>query len=234
MKIVIGVCFTETKHPNYPAWILEGSDAVEVVDLSWEKQNLEDLDKCHGLLLTGGIDIDPAYYDQSLKTYPNQPAIWNTSRDEFEFDLLNKAQTLKMPILGICRGLQLINVALGGSLIVDLEHAGEKNHRNMGGIDYIHTVELQKDSLLAAVSGISNGKVNSAHHQAIEQISDLLSIGCYSDDGLIEGIEWKDKADKSPMLAVQWHPERIENKQTNPLSQNLKAWFFEEALKFKS
>ena len=63
MKIVIGVCFTETKHPNYPAWILEGSDVVEVVDLSWEKQNLEDLDKCHGLLLTGGIDIDPAYYD---------------------------------------------------------------------------------------------------------------------------------------------------------------------------
>ena len=232
-KIIIGVCFSETKYPNYPAWIRDEANGIEIVELSWELQNHEELHQCHGLLLTGGIDMDPFFYDQQLISYPNQPGAWNRGRDQFELNLFNLAQTLRMPVLGICRGLQLINIALGGTLTVDLEANGEQNHRNMNGIDYIHPVKIEKDSLLAKVCGIEQGVVNSAHHQAIDVVADSLIVNCISDDGIIEGIEWKVKHDHSPMLSVQWHPERIENKEINPLSQNIRGWFFEEASKFK-
>ena len=177
--------------------------------------------------------MHPCFYDPELKNYPNQPKEWNPQRDQFELDLFSLAQDFKMPVLGICRGLQLINIALGGSLTLDLEAAGQQNHRNMNGIDYIHSVRLEKDSLFASVCKIEQGVVNSAHHQAIDRVADTLLVNCFSDDGIIEGIEWKNKEGRSPMLSVQWHPERIENKEINPLSQNIRAWFFEEASKFK-
>ena len=69
--------------------------------------------------------------------------------------------------------------------------------------------------------------------RAIDQVAESLIVNCYSDDGIIEGAEWKDKKGHPPMLCVQWHPERIQNKESNPLSQNIKEWFFEEAKKFK-
>ena len=231
--LTIGVCFSETKYPNYPAWIRDEVNGIEVIELSWEKQNSHELHNCHGILLTGGVDMDPFFYNPELTGYANQPKQWNRQRDQFELDLFNLALSLKMPVLGICRGLQLINIALGGTLILDLEAAGCVNHRNMNGIDYIHPVRIEKDTLLATVGGIGEGTVNSAHHQAIEKIAEILLVNCYSDDGVIEGIEWKEKQDRSPMVAVQWHPERIENKEINPLSQTIRAWFFEEASKFK-
>jgi len=231
--IKIGVSFSETKYPNYPAWILDNDRGIEIISLSWENNNLDDLHLCQGLLLTGGLDLDPWLYEPLLLNYPNQPKAWNRSRDEFELELFGLAQSLKMPILGICRGLQLVNIALGGSLIMDLEAAGQRNHRNMDGIDYVHPVLLKADTLLKSVCFISDGVVNSAHHQAIDKVAELLSVNCFSDDGIIEGIEWKVKNDRSPMLCVQWHPERIQNKESNPLSQNIKEWFFEEAIKFK-
>ena len=231
--ITIGISFSETKYANYPAWILDANNGVEIVELSWEKQNLEDLLQCHGLLLTGGLDLDPIFYKPGLKWYANRPEQWNRIRDRFEFDLFDLSQSLRMPVLGICRGLQLINIAMGGTLILDLEAAGKQNHRNMDGIDYIHPVELKEDTLLSDVCATLEGIVNSAHHQAIDQVAESLGVNCFSGDGIIEGIEWKDKNNRSPMVAVQWHPERIENKEINPLSQNIKAWFFGQATKFK-
>ena len=231
--IKIGVSFSETKYPNYPAWIGDEDAGIEVVELSWEKQNLDDLHLCRGLLLTGGLDMDPWFYDPQLLNYPNQPKEWNRSRDEFELELFGLAQALKMPVLGICRGLQLINIALGGTLIMDLELDGQQNHRNMEGIDYIHSILLSENTLLKSVCGITEGIVNSAHHQAIDRVAESLLVNCFSDDGIIEGIEWKEKRDRPPMLCVQWHPERIQNKESNPLSQNIKEWFFAEAKKFK-
>ena len=231
--IRIGVSFSETKFPNYPAWIWDEIAGVEVIELSWEKQNLDDLHLCHGLLLTGGLDMDPIFYEPGLKCYVNQPIAWNRARDYFELELFRLARSIKMPVLGICRGLQLINIALGGTLILDLEAAGKKNHRNMNGIDYIHQVRPEENSLLSNICAIPEGTVNSAHHQAIERVAETLLVNCYSDDGIIEGIEWKEKHNCSPMVAVQWHPERIQNKESNPLSQNIKDWFFAEASKFK-
>ncbi len=229
--ITIGVTFSETKFPNYPAWIKD--EEVEIIELSWVMQNLDDLSRCQGLLLTGGLDMDPIFYEPGLKCYANQPEKWNRVRDRFELDLFDLAQTLKMPVLGICRGLQLINIALGGTLVLDLQAAGKQNHRNIYGIDATHPLLLAEDSLLANICAIPEGIVNSAHHQAIDQVAETLRVNCYSCDAIIEGIEWKEKKNRSPLLGVQWHPERIENKEINPLSQNIRDWFIEEALKFK-
>jgi len=231
--IKIGVSFSETKYPNFPAWILGGNEVVEVVELFWDQQNREDLDRCDGLLLTGGVDIDPFFFAPEVTNYPNQPESWNRIRDQFEIDLFKRALSLKMPVLGICRGLQLINVALGGSLIADLEASGRNNHRNMGGIDFIHRVNLENSTLLKRICDVEGGLANSAHHQAIGQVAEALQVNCYSADGIIEGIELKDQRDCSPLIAIQWHPERIENKEINPLSQNIRGWFLEQAIKFK-
>jgi putative glutamine amidotransferase len=231
--ITIGISVSETKYANYPAWILDGGEAIEIVELSWEKQNLDELNRCDGLLLPGGIDIDPFFYKPKTTAYPNQPQEWNRVRDQFEWDLFNLAQSMMMPVLGVCRGLQLINVALGGTLISDIEAVGKQNHRNMDGIDHLHLVQLEADSLLAGICSIQEGIVNSAHHQSVDRLAEPLRLNCISDDEIIEGIEWREKENRSPLLCVQWHPERIENKESNPLSQNIRAWFFDEAEKFK-
>ncbi|MBY0481518.1 MAG: gamma-glutamyl-gamma-aminobutyrate hydrolase family protein [Chitinophagaceae bacterium] len=229
-KIIIGVSFSETKYPNYPKWILGDRPDIELIELSWEKQNLADLHKCQGLLLTGGIDIDPIFY-QSIKTdYPNQPLKWNEARDQFEIDLLISAFTIKMPVLGICRGLQLINIALGGTLIADIEAAGKPNHRAQNGVDHYHNVALVEGSLIENICSTKTGTVNSAHHQSIETIAVSFMLNAISSDGIVEGIEWKDKVHKSPLIAVQWHPERLEK--NNPLSTNLREWFLTEASKY--
>ena len=229
-KIIIGISFSETKYLNYPKWIMGDNPNIELVELSWEKQNLADLHKCQGLLLTGGIDIDPIFYQSIKSDYPNQPQKWNEIRDQFEIDLLITALTLKMPVLGICRGLQLINIVLGGTLITDIEASGKPNHCALNGVDHYHNIELISDGLIEKISGIKTGLVNSAHHQSIETVAAPLMLNALSDDGIIEGIEWKDKTHKSPLVAVQWHPERL--KSENPLSTNLREWLLTEASTF--
>jgi hypothetical protein len=92
--------FSETKYSNYPAWINGENSGIQIVALSWEKQNIEDLNKCHGLLLSGGVDIDPFFYEPEILNYPNQPVEWNRKRDLFEMDLFKVATQKKIPILG--------------------------------------------------------------------------------------------------------------------------------------
>lgn len=231
-KITIGICDTEAKYANYPAWLKGDNKAVEIVVLSWEKSNSDALLQCQGLVLTGGIDMDPFFYPPHRNDYPNKPEKWNPVRDQFEMDLFTTAQKMMIPVLGICRGLQLVNTALGGSLIPDLEEMGKQNHRSMQGIDHVHTIRIMPNSLLAQISTVTSGTVNSAHHQAINQPAESLVINCFSDDGIAEGVEWKNKENHTPLLCVQWHPERIENKQTNPLSKNIREWFLMEAEKY--
>ncbi len=99
------------------------------------------------------------------KEYPLQPAAFNSKRDLFEMGLFTAAVQAKIPVLGICRGLQLINISLGGKLVLDIESTGKPNHRAMNGVDHIHQVELDPASQLAAITGCSLGTINSAHHQ---------------------------------------------------------------------
>ena len=231
--IIIGISFSETKYPNYPAWILGENSAIQIVALNWEHQNIEELNKCHGLLLSGGVDIDPFYYEPGLSNYPNQPVEWNRKRDQFEFDLFHAAEQKRIPILGVCRGLQVVNVALGGTLVNDIEATGKPNHRSKDGVDHVHPVRLLRETLLQSIAKVDEGEINSAHHQSISRLAESLVVNCISQtDEIVEGVEWKEKQNRSPMICVQWHPERIKNKEQNPFSKNIRDWFLLEAQKY--
>lgn len=229
-KITIGVTVTESRHDNYPRWI-KGDDAdIEIIELSADHQNWDQIEDCDGILLTGGIDMHPQFYDNKERHYPFAPDKFNETRDEFEMHVFETALNLEHPILAICRGHQLVNVALGGDLIQDLGQGNEIHKR--GEEDKQHDVNTVAGSLLQEISG-NSGHINSAHHQAIHELSDELIANCTSPDGVIEGAEWKDKDGKPWLLTVQWHPERIIDKETNPFSKNIREAFI-KAVRNKS
>ena len=204
----IGVTYTGSpeKHNNYVRWLMSGED-IEVIRLSVEDNNLDAAGDCDGLVLSGGVDIHPSFYGGGME-YPEMPAVWRKDRDEFENAVLGLALELGKPVLGVCRGLQLINVRFGGTLVQDLGVRGDEVHQNTGTADKRHEVKVEKDSMLYSISGVG-GEANSAHHQAIDRLGDNLRVNCRGEDGVIEGIEWAEPAGKSFLLAVQWHPERM-------------------------
>jgi putative glutamine amidotransferase len=199
---------TEWKHQNYVRWI-EGGEAIDVVRLSAALGNLNEAVSCDGLVLSGGIDIDPSLYG-GAREYKRSPAGgWELERDLFEQAVLRMAWERELPVLGVCRGLQLINITLKGDLVQDLGIAGDGVHEANAGIDKQHRVRIESGSLLSEVTVHLSGEVNSAHHQAIGRPGVGLKASCHAEDGTIEGIEWAEPTGRPFLLAVQWHPERM-------------------------
>lgn len=165
------------------------------------------LDGVDGLLLTGGEDIDPSWYGAEASPLLSPPS---RERDLFELALFAVARQRELPILGICRGLQLINVALGGTLFQDLpsDRPGPVDHRPVAAREALsHRVRLQPGSRAAAALGAETVRVNSSHHQAIKDLAPSLLASGWTDDDLTEAVE--SPADTSWILAVQWHPEEM-------------------------
>lgn len=161
-----------------------------------------------GLLLTGGGDIDPCRYGRenagSLES--------DTDRDRTEFALCQAYLEAGKPILGICRGHQVLNVALGGTLLQDLGEFLNRFHRRTGGSgDKVHTIRANAGSLLHTFYGEMFG-VNSSHHQAIEDLGRGLIVTARSETGIVESIELPGK----PVLGVQFHPERMTGQHLRP------------------
>jgi putative glutamine amidotransferase len=233
----IGLTFSETRYENYPKWIKGDNEDIEIVELHWEKHDLEEVwdavEDCDGIVLSGGVDIHPSFYENTRLNFPNGDGKFNEARDEFEMHVFETAMNFGHPVLAICRGLQLVNVALGGSLIQDLEEAGKKNHRRINDVDDEHTIAIENHSLLKEIIGSNTGTINGAHHQAIDKLSDELIATAFSPDGVIESVEFKNKQDEPWMLAVQWHPERMKDKDVNPLSNTIRTKFL-EAIQNKS
>lgn len=225
-KAVIGITDCE-KYSNYEKWILTEPD-VEVIRLGHQFSNLDDIKKCDGLLLTGGEDVHPRFYGKGSH-YSNVPDEFEEARDEFEIQTFKKAQENNLPVLGICRGLQLINCVLGGTLKQDLGELNEV-HKRVSKEDKVHPIEIESATLLQRISKMDHGNVNSSHHQAIDKLGSGLKINCRAEDGTIEGIERA--GTNSFLLAVQWHPERMLD-QNSPLSNDLKKSFLENARKLK-
>ena len=207
----IGLTYTGTlwKHENYVKWLQGGDGDIEVIRLDASLGNLADLPECDGLVLSGGVDIDPELYDGPMEYIKAPAAGFQTGRDLFEQAALQLSWEMGLPVLGVCRGLQLINVSCGGTLVQDLGEKGDEVHENMVGVDKQHPVNLVAGSQLAGMAGHTGGTVNSAHHQAIDRLGEGLRINCRAEDGTIEGIEWEEPAGKPWMMAVQWHPERM-------------------------
>ncbi len=158
------------------------------------------------LVLTGGGDVDPARYGGAIG-----PAVYGVDqrRDAFELELVELARARGVPTLAICRGLQLVNVALGGTLVEDLPGRGLDQHGRPGGAAFeaSQPVMLAPDSRLAGQLGSEQILVNSIHHQAVDRLgSGLRAIG-WAPDGVIEAIESEDPS--WPLTAVQWHPEYL-------------------------
>lgn len=214
MKIALSVSDKEkAKGPNslyLRAMIAAGARENELellgaADGAWLRAS--DFD---GVLFAGGEDVDPALYGEQKK-YESVDV--NYDRDQFEMKLLEHALQRRLPILGICRGAQVINVNFGGTLYQDLaqDAAAELQHRQTDAGkargDTTHGVTVtEPDSLLAgAVAG--SCRVNSLHHQAIKRLGHGLKVTAHSEDGLVEALE---AANDYPfLLAVQWHPEEI-------------------------
>ena len=228
MKKRIGISYTEIAFQNYLNWFTADDlqDDIELVELSFIKNNTEDIYTCSGFILTGGIDVHPSFYKGNNK-YNNIPSSHLLDRDHFEEKIYRYSQLNKLPVLGICRGMQLINVLEGGKLIQDLDN-GNTRHKKEAS-DKEHTIVIKQNTLLHEVAGTLSGHVNSAHHQAIDPkaIGKNLIASAFDDDEekIIEGLEFKNKTDKAFMVCVQWHPERIKDKEHNPFSQNLKDQF---------
>jgi putative glutamine amidotransferase len=201
----------------YTSWFA-GED-IEVVKLDVDSH---DYKSCQGILLTGGTDIHPDTYDGE-HDYPNKPDAWDEERDQYEEIVYKYAKINKIPILAICRGLQLVNVLEGGTMIQDLGDANSIHKK--AEEDKEHLVTVDSRTLLGDITGAMSGTVNSAHHQAVDEPGRSLMVSAVSKDDVIEGLEFKDKSNKGFMVAVQWHPERMKDKETNSLSKNLKKAF---------
>jgi putative glutamine amidotransferase len=163
------------------------------------------LDRLDGLLLSGGVDVDPALFDE-----PPHPRLRRVDRqrDEFELALVREALRRDIPILAICRGIQVLNVATGGTLIQDLPSgiAGAERHdRPEPRSGRVHEIGIEKGTRLLGILGATNVSVNSFHHQAVSRVGTgfVVSARC-DEDGVIEGIEMPDRRF---VVGVQWHPE---------------------------
>lgn len=229
MKKKIGISLSEINFQNYLNWFsLEDlQDDLELIELSFLEDNKKDIEQCHGFILTGGVDANPSLYNGATD-YQNKPKQFEITRDQFEETIYKYSQQHKKPLLGICRGQQLVNVLQGGRLIQDLGADGNTIHKRENNADKLHVINVEKNTLLSNIALSTVGQVNSAHHQAIDPgaIGDNLIANAYSDDEgkIIEGVEFKDKSNKAFMLCVQWHPERM-NDQNSPFSRGIKNMF---------
>ena len=151
-----------------------------------------------GLIICGGNDIDPAYYNEKIDGTVNI----DSDRDIAEFALVKAFAEKKKPILGICRGCQLLNVAFGGNLYQDISNASE--HCSFSDYDLVHKVTVKEDSFLYKMYG-AEFSVNSFHHQAIKETGNGFDVIAKEDNTTIEGIVHKEL----PVFGVQWHPERM-------------------------
>jgi putative glutamine amidotransferase len=179
------------------------------------------LDGLDGLLLSGGGDIDPARYGEEPV-----PEVYGVDerRDAFELALVDVALERNTPTLGICRGHQVLNVALGGRMLQHVGHLTSVNHQERERFgEVIHTVLVEPGSLVASVLGATVVGVNTLHHQAVAEPGRGLRVVARSaDDALIEAVEHEDRR----TIGVQWHPELLQHR---PQQRRLFNWLVEQA-----
>lgn len=218
---------------NYFQWVHRGDSLVEIIDMKGMTVDsaLQLLTTCDAIVFTGGEDVVPAYYG---KNHDSARCETNPGRDSLEFSLIRKAMRLQMPVFGVCRGQQILNVALGGTLIVDIptDHPGNICHRCEDYTRCFHQVSVVQNSLFHTIVKADTGKVTTNHHQAIEKPAPGLHVVAWSADSIAEAIEWNNPKQKPFLLAVQWHPERM--KPESPLSMPLLKAFIEAAKVFKT
>jgi len=178
------------------------------------------LQQAAGIVVTGGEDIHPSRYGKDDEVY--KCGKFDLYRDSLELAMIAAARDRNIPMLGICRGEQMLNVALGGTLYTDIPtDIGKKiRHRKFRGTA-THEVSIDSLSLLYQLTGVTSGTVNSFHHQCVDRPAESVLIAARSADNVVECIVYRH--DDWSALGVQWHPERLDF--DNPLAGNIAAWF---------
>lgn len=196
---------------DYKNAVIEAGGIPVLIPLNIPVERLPKLlDRLDGLLVTGGGDVDPARYGQVPGDVPLRDV--RPERDEIEFTLTQDAIEREMPLLAICRGHQLLNVAMGGTLYQDVASLVGRAIDHDGGLagwtrQYLaHSVDVVPESKMAELLGTTEVAVNSFHHQSVMEVGDRLIVTAMSPDGVIEGMEMPDH---KFAVSVQWHPENI-------------------------
>ncbi|MFE1627599.1 gamma-glutamyl-gamma-aminobutyrate hydrolase family protein [Brevibacillus reuszeri] len=194
------------------------------------ESNYEDyIDMLDGLLFTGGNDIAPYYFGENPVRELNS---MSSIRDEYEFSLFKAAYEKNMPIFGICRGIQLINVAMDGSLYQDIysQCPGTLGHspEHTASDEFYHAVQIKVDTQLYEIFGEERIFTNSFHHQSVKQLGNNLIATAYSEDGIVEAIE---STEDRFLLGVQWHPECMTKR--HPMFLKLFRAFVEASIQYK-
>lgn len=226
---LIGI--TAGNDPNEPGFYVVRPDYLRSVELSGgipvvlapsgPALHPAFLDRLDGLVVTGGVDVSPELYGEAPHATVDRV---NLERDEFERKLLEEAVRRELPVLGICRGCQMLNVALGGTLVQDVPslvgtavaHDDRKRPREA----IAHAVHLAEGTRLAGLLGAGELQVNSFHHQAVGALGEGLIATAWAEDGVIEGIELEGDLFA---VGVQWHPEAFwkEPERFGPLFRGL-------------
>ncbi len=219
---------------NYKNWLLQYYPDIKCVDVYSLNVNsaLKLANTCDGILFTGGRDIFPGRYGKIADTA--RCGKFDLHRDTLEYALIKQAIKNNKPIFGICRGLQIINVVLGGTLIIDIptDYGTTVIHRQSDWQHCFHEVYVRKNSLLYKISNVDSGYVTSNHHQGIENVGSNLLVVARSADSLPEAITWADSLGKGFLMAVQWHPERMDRYE--PLSKSIACRFIKASIKYKT
>lgn len=214
---------------------LSGIMPILIPDLPDDKLFEDFIDQLDGIIFQGGIDITPQLYGE----YPlDDDHRGDPQRDVYEMKILDLAIKRKMPVLGICRGFQLINVYFGGSLYQDIETQSESKTKHYDEEIYdelVHKVEFSKGGLFEKLHGGQKHMfVNSVHHQGIKKLGNNLEVEAVSpEDQMIEAFRWSGSEEKGLVTGIQWHPEFFHTMQADVIeSKPLLSHFINQSKKF--
>jgi putative glutamine amidotransferase len=228
MNIAFSLSSKSKYAEKYTKWMYATNNNIHIInmnDYSIEEFN-DVLKTCVGIVFTGGPDVHPSYYNQESRIADCKV---DELRDIREIKMMEICQSLNMPILAICRGQQLYNIFNGGSLIVDIPKDLQSHieHKSINGVDSQHKITIQPNTLLRKITSTDSLTVNSSHHQAVKELPNIFTISAIAEDGIIEAFEWSPTCDNPFLLAVQWHPERLEY--SHPCSLPIAHRFLMEA-----
>jgi len=195
------------------------------------------LKKADGIIIAGGVDVNPALYGKQSEL--DRCGIINPHRDSLEYMMIAFAMNRKVPLLGICRGHQILNVSQGGSLIIDIPtdvgskylHRDSRKAKEHKSTATYHNIYIEKGTYLHNILKVDSGSAYSNHHQAVEKVAPFFKVSSVGKDKVVESIELIDTSKHPFILGVQWHPEAMDVK--NPLSGNIGRFFMSKVNQHK-